>query len=84
MNFQLACEENFSLVSSKLHIKHERISNSIIAIGIQLLNSHVKEKIQLVSTSKPYWKLRGEFHSGGVFYVVKGEAFETGGEISKS
>jgi hypothetical protein len=30
---------------------------------------------------KPSWKLRGEFHSGE-FYLVKGKAFETGGEIS--
>jgi hypothetical protein len=31
---------------------------------------------------KPSWKLRGEFHSGGSFYLVKGKAFEIGGEIS--
>jgi hypothetical protein len=32
--------------------------------------------------SKPSWKLRGEFNSGGVLFKVKGKAFETGGEIS--
>jgi hypothetical protein len=30
---------------------------------------------------KPSWKLRGELHSGE-FCLVKGKAFETGGEIS--
>jgi hypothetical protein len=30
----------------------------------------------LVSISKPSWKLRGEFNSGGV-YLVKEKAFET-------
>jgi hypothetical protein len=30
---------------------------------------------------KPSWKLRGEFH-WGEFCLVKGKAFETGGEIS--
>jgi hypothetical protein len=33
-------------------------------------------------SQKPSWKLRGEFHSGEFFYLVKGKAFETGGEIS--
>jgi hypothetical protein len=43
----------------------------------------VREKIfKLVLSSKPSWKLRGEFHSGGAFYVVKGKAFETVGGIS--
>jgi hypothetical protein len=36
----------------------------------------------LISISKPSWKLRGEFDSGGAFCLVKGKAFETGGEIS--
>jgi hypothetical protein len=35
---------------------------------------------QLVSISKPSWKLRGEFHSGE-FYLVKGKTFETEREI---
>jgi hypothetical protein len=32
---------------------------------------------------KPSWKLRGEFHSGE-FCLVKGKAFETGEEKSKT
>jgi hypothetical protein len=36
---------------------------------------------KLVSISKPSWKLRGQFHSGGL-YLVKGKAFEIGGGIS--
>jgi hypothetical protein len=72
------------LVSSKLHIMHERISNNICAIGIQLLNSHMKENFQLISTLKTLLKANGRISFRGSFYVVKGKAFETGGEISKS
>jgi hypothetical protein len=31
---------------------------------------------------KPSWTLKGEFHLGGVFVLVKGKAFETGEQIS--
>jgi hypothetical protein len=51
--------------------------------NLQLILQLVSLKItfNLVSISKPSWKLRGEFHLGE-FYLVKGKAFETGGEIS--
>jgi hypothetical protein len=35
-----------------------------------------------ICLKKPLEKLRGEFLSGGSFYIVKGKAFETGGGIS--
>jgi hypothetical protein len=38
----------------------------------------------LVSISKTLLKAKGRISFRGSFYVVKGEAFETGGGISKS
>jgi hypothetical protein len=42
------------------------------------------EKVVSSKIAKPSWTLRGEFYLGGVFVLVKGKAFETGGENFKS
>jgi hypothetical protein len=80
MNFQLVCKVNFSIdisfdiskllfkwVSSKLQIKYERISIGIISLHIYF---------------KTLLKAKGRISFRGSFYLVKGKAFETGGEIS--
>jgi hypothetical protein len=82
MNFQLVCEVNFTigisfdisklffnLASSKLHIEYERISIGIISLHI--------------SISKTLLKAKGRI-SFRLSFLVKGKAFETRGEISKS
>jgi hypothetical protein len=71
------------LVFSKLHIKNERISNRIFLNGIKFsFNSYMKISIDFYF--KTLLKAKGRISFRGSFYVVKGEAFEIGGEISKS
>jgi hypothetical protein len=55
------------LASSKLHIKYERISIDIILVGIYF---------------KTLLKAKRRISFRGSFYLVKGKAFEIGGEIS--
>jgi hypothetical protein len=80
MNFQLVREVNFligisfdisklffKLASSKLHIKYERISIATISLHIYF---------------KTLLKAKGRISFRRSFYLVKGKAFETGGQIS--
>jgi hypothetical protein len=70
------------LVYPKLHFKNERISNKNIFKWYQIFNSDVKISIDF--HFKTRLKAKGRISFRGSFYVVKGKAFETGGEISKS
>jgi hypothetical protein len=61
-----------SQLISMLHLSWE----SKISIGIVLNLKLVS--LQLVCFSKPFWKLRGEFHSGGVLFSQRKSIWNRG------
>jgi hypothetical protein len=60
-------QKDHTTTISKLQIKYERISIGIISLHIYF---------------KTLLKAKGRISFRGSFYLVKGKAFETGGEIS--
>jgi hypothetical protein len=63
-------------------MKEFQLVNFQLVSNFQLICE--REKFQLVTISKTLLKSKGRISFRGSFYVVKGEAFETGGGISKS
>jgi hypothetical protein len=59
------------------------ILKGVFQIGILLCSKGGESSIFKIDISKPSWILRGEFIDGE-FCLVKGKAFETGGENFKS